>query len=121
MPGRGSVALRMARVQQTQRIAGNRAAQRMVQRIDATSISRKPGNLPTHTAELFQAAVTRAVELLRAGEVVALPTETVYGLAANALDPKAVARLFEIKKNHPSLSFSRSLSFSFAAMAVLHW
>jgi len=53
--------------------------------------------LPTHTAELFRTAVTRAVELLRAGEVVALPTETVYGLAANAFDSKAVARLFEIK------------------------
>src|SRR3954453_16712496 len=53
--------------------------------------------LPTHTRTLFEAAVTRAVELLRAGEVVALPTETVYGLAANALDEKAVARIFEIK------------------------
>jgi L-threonylcarbamoyladenylate synthase len=53
--------------------------------------------LPTHTAELFRTAVARAVELLRAGEVVALPTETVYGLAANALNPKAVERLFEIK------------------------
>ena len=39
----------------------------------------------------------RATELLRAGEVVALPTETVYGLAANALDAKAVARIFQIK------------------------
>jgi L-threonylcarbamoyladenylate synthase len=36
-------------------------------------------------------------ELLRAGEVVALPTETVYGLAANALDEKAVAKIFQIK------------------------
>jgi L-threonylcarbamoyladenylate synthase len=53
--------------------------------------------LPTHTKELFNAAVQRAVELLRAGEVVALPTETVYGLAANALDEKAVAKIFEIK------------------------
>ena len=34
---------------------------------------------------------------LRAGEVVALPTETVYGLAANALDEKAVAKIFQIK------------------------
>ena len=32
-----------------------------------------------------------------AGEVVALPTETVYGLAANALDEKAVAKIFQIK------------------------
>jgi L-threonylcarbamoyladenylate synthase len=53
--------------------------------------------LSTHTPELFQKAVRRAAELLRAGEVVALPTETVYGLAANALDEKAVAKIFEIK------------------------
>ena len=53
--------------------------------------------LPTHTPALFQMAVKRAAELLRAGEVVALPTETVYGLAANALDEKAVARIFQIK------------------------
>ena len=53
--------------------------------------------LPTHTSELFQKAVRRAAELLRAGEVVALPTETVYGLAANALDKNAVAKIFEIK------------------------
>ncbi|PYK30152.1 MAG: threonylcarbamoyl-AMP synthase, partial [Verrucomicrobia bacterium] len=38
-----------------------------------------------------------AVELLRRGEIVALPTETVYGLAANALDPIAVAKIFEAK------------------------
>jgi L-threonylcarbamoyladenylate synthase len=53
--------------------------------------------LPTHTPELFQKAVRRAAELLRAGEVIALPTETVYGLAANALNEKAVAKVFQIK------------------------
>jgi len=53
--------------------------------------------LSTHTPELFQKAVRRAAELLRASEVVALPTETVYGLAANALDEKAVANIFQIK------------------------
>jgi len=53
--------------------------------------------LPTHTPELFQTAVRRAADLLRAGQVVALPTETVYGLAANALNSAAVARLFEVK------------------------
>jgi len=37
------------------------------------------------------------VELLRAGDVVALPTETVYGLAANALDAEAVAKIYEVK------------------------
>src|SRR6266850_6859748 len=53
--------------------------------------------VPTHTPALFQAAVHRAAELLRAGDLVALPTETVYGLAANALDAKAVSRIFEAK------------------------
>ena len=53
--------------------------------------------LSTHTPELFQNVVRRAAELLRTGEVVALPTETVYGLAANALDENAVAKIFQIK------------------------
>lgn len=39
-----------------------------------------------------------AVELLRKGEIVALPTETVYGLAADALNPIAVAKIFEAKE-----------------------
>jgi L-threonylcarbamoyladenylate synthase len=41
---------------------------------------------------------TAAVELLRKGELVALPTETVYGLAADALNPIAVAEIFEAKE-----------------------
>lgn len=53
--------------------------------------------LPTHTPELFEAAVTRAVRALAAGGIVALPTETVYGLAANAFDAAAVRRVFEAK------------------------
>jgi L-threonylcarbamoyladenylate synthase len=53
--------------------------------------------LSTHTKALLDAAVKRAAELLRAGEVVALPTETVYGLAANALNTEAVARIYEAK------------------------
>jgi L-threonylcarbamoyladenylate synthase len=57
--------------------------------------------LSTHTPALFAAAVQCAAKRLRAGEVVALPTETVYGLAANALDEKAVARIFRIK-NRPA-------------------
>lgn len=43
------------------------------------------------------ASVREAAALLRAGGVVAFPTETVYGLGANALDASAVARIFEIK------------------------
>jgi L-threonylcarbamoyladenylate synthase len=53
--------------------------------------------LSTHTPALFAAAVKRAARQLHAGEVVALPTETVYGLAANALDEHAVAKIFQIK------------------------
>lgn len=38
-----------------------------------------------------------AAELIRSGELVALPTETVYGLGANGLDPEAVAKIFQVK------------------------
>ncbi|SIO20382.1 L-threonylcarbamoyladenylate synthase [Vannielia litorea] len=44
-----------------------------------------------------EAGVTRAVELLRAGALVAIPTETVYGLAADARNGTAVAGIFEAK------------------------
>jgi len=40
----------------------------------------------------------KAIKLLREGEVVALPTETVYGLAADALSVSAVAKIFEAKE-----------------------
>ncbi|WP_025040374.1 L-threonylcarbamoyladenylate synthase [Nitrosospira briensis] len=48
--------------------------------------------------------ITAAAALLRAGGVVAFPTETVYGLGADISSPSAVRRLFEIKKrpvDHP--------------------
>lgn len=45
--------------------------------------------------------ITKAKQLLVAGEVVAIPTETVYGLAANALNVSAVTKIFEVK-NRPS-------------------
>lgn len=41
--------------------------------------------------------ICRAAELIRAGKLVAFPTETVYGLGANALDASAVRRIFEAK------------------------
>ena len=44
------------------------------------------------------AAIAEAAALLRAGRLVAFPTETVYGLAANALDAAAVARVFAAKE-----------------------
>lgn len=42
-------------------------------------------------------SIQRAAAILKQGGLVAMPTETVYGLAANALDGKAVARIFEAK------------------------
>ena len=54
--------------------------------------------LRTDEPPLMHQAVEEAVRLLKEGEVVALPTETVYGLAANALDPDAVMKIFEAKE-----------------------
>lgn len=49
------------------------------------------------TAEA-QDVLERAAEIIRAGGLVALPTETVYGLGANALDREAVERIFAAKQ-----------------------
>jgi L-threonylcarbamoyladenylate synthase len=53
--------------------------------------------LPSRTPDERAKAVGKAAELLRSGHPVALPTETVYGLAADALNPEAVLRIFEAK------------------------
>lgn len=42
--------------------------------------------------------LNRAAEILRQGGLVAFPTETVYGLGANALDAEAVARIYRVKE-----------------------
>ncbi len=46
--------------------------------------------------------IDRAARLLRAGKLVAFPTETVYGLGANALDAEAVARIYAAKGRPPT-------------------
>ncbi|MEM1375384.1 MAG: L-threonylcarbamoyladenylate synthase [Pseudomonadota bacterium] len=45
-----------------------------------------------------EAGITRAAELLRVGEVIAFPTETVYGLGGDATNADAVARIYEAKR-----------------------
>jgi len=50
------------------------------------------------TERLQVSEVARAAELLRSGGTVAFPTETVYGLGANALDSNAVAKIFAAKQ-----------------------
>lgn len=47
---------------------------------------------------LSQIKVQEAVERLRVGEVVAIPTETVYGLAALISSPKGIERIFSVKR-----------------------
>ena len=41
--------------------------------------------------------IAQAADILRRGGLLAIPTETVYGLAGNRLDPKAVAQIYEVK------------------------
>lgn len=45
--------------------------------------------------------ITKAAEIIKAGGTVAFPTETVYGLGANALDSSAVAKIFKAKNRPP--------------------
>ena len=48
-------------------------------------------------ADNYRESVKTAAEILKAGGTVAIPTETVYGLAASALDENAVKKIFEAK------------------------
>jgi L-threonylcarbamoyladenylate synthase len=62
---------------------------------------RVKGGMKTAMADArsdFIGSVAAAVEILNRKELVALPTETVYGLAGDALEPGAVARIFEAKE-----------------------
>lgn len=52
------------------------------------------------------AALERAAEVLRRGGVVGYPTETVYGLAVDAQNGEAAARLFAIKGREPSVAIA---------------
>ena len=58
----------------------------------------------TRVVDASDRSIELAVRVLRAGHLVALPTETVYGLAADASNPEAVARVFSAKgrpADHP--------------------
>ena len=55
------------------------------------------GNYATETITADAQGVVRAAQILRAGGLVAVPTETVYGLAARADSEEAVARIYEAK------------------------
>jgi len=67
-------------------------------------------------------SIKEAAERIRAGEVVAFPTETVYGLGANALDAGAVAKIYELK-GRPATSplIVHAASIEMALTLVTEW
>ncbi len=78
--------------------------------------------------------VRRAAEILRAGGLVAFPTETVYGLGADASNPAAIERLYRVKgrpADHPvivhfassnqAFSFSREVPAAARTLAERYW
>ena len=60
-----------------------------------------PGSAPARVVPDGDAARAEATELLRAGHVVAIPTDTVYGIAADMALPDAIERLFAAKQRPP--------------------
>lgn len=83
---------------------------------------------------ISQEEIQEAVEALRAGELVAFPTETVYGLGANANHPEAVRKIFKLKgrpSSHPVIvhiddpkylpRWARELSPAAEALAKAFW
>jgi len=68
------------------------------------------------------AEIALAARLLREGRLVAFPTETVYGLGANALDPEAVARIYAVKgRPHTSPIIVHVDSIDMAKSLVAEW
>jgi L-threonylcarbamoyladenylate synthase len=68
------------------------------------------------------AEIERAADLLRSGRLVAFPTETVYGLGANALDAAAVDRIFEAKGRPPTSPLIVHVSsMHMARLVVAEW
>lgn len=77
----------------------------LLERIDPASITYTSSSdledpIPVISDQHTRKVLEHAATLLRAGQVVGMPTETVYGLASNALDPVAARRIFQAK-NRP--------------------
>lgn len=78
--------------------------------------------MPADVPEIPAEDLRKAGELIRRGKLVAFPTETVYGLGANALDPAAVARIFEAKgRPHTSPLIVHISSIEMARTLVSDW
>ena len=61
-----------------------------------------------------QAIIGEAVDRLNAGEIVAFPTETVYGIAANSSDATAVAKLFDVKSRSTGKPMSLAIGYDYS-------
>ena len=73
------------------------AVRRANRRFDLLNDDKEIFLLNTRVLPASDAAIREAAARIRSGELVAFPTETVYGLGANGLDASAVARIFEAK------------------------
>lgn len=77
---------------------------------------------PTRCLPATESAISEAAERLRAGALVAFPTETVYGLGADGLNPEAVARIYAAKgrpSNNPLILHVPDVAS--ARQLVSHW
>lgn len=59
--------------------------------------------------------IKKAIDHLNNGDIIAMPTETVYGFAANALDESAVKKIFELKKR----PFSQAISIQISSLSEI--
>jgi L-threonylcarbamoyladenylate synthase len=69
----------------------------------------------------YSDALKEAVSVLEAGGTIIYPTDTLYGLGCNALDEKAVAKIFEIKERHlskPLIVIIRNLKWAYELAEV---
>ena len=65
--------------------------------------------------------IDHAARLLRAGRLVVFPTETVYGLGANALDAEAVARIYAVKGRPATSPLIVHVASVEMARSLVHW
>ena len=97
-PGRPRARLRAPLLRRPRHRRGLRHAGLARPRGSGPRAARRPGVVsPRILSAADPLAIAEAAAVLRRGGLVAFPTETVYGLGADAFDPRAVARVFEVK------------------------
>ena len=82
-------------------------------------MSAHPAVLRVNSNAPEEALIAEAVRVLRSGGLVAFPTETVYGLAADATNPKALERLNRVKGRPPEKPYSIHVSDTTQVRAII--